>query len=175
MPTIEFEFPESKLNSVMDILTKSDILLRWVYHQKDRKSFVIKLVVPYSILTGLLLQLADVLNVPTEVSIVEGRNGDARIHEAFLVNVSRRSDSYPVVILLEYLTSKYYPSNITIGMAPNSPDDLVAAVLSLTVGRVRISNAELVYETLTREGRFLYLKTTEVWSKDTNVYRTVSI
>ncbi|NJE61223.1 hypothetical protein [Thermococcus sp. 21S7] len=159
VPTIEFESPRIKFNDVMDTIVNNNLSLLWVYLDDMRGSFVMKVFVPCHMLMRYLLELASVLRIPTEVSIVESEDGSRMIHEAFLITVSHPSGDYPVFILFEYYESRYYPSKITIGLHSKSPKELVDAVLNLSIGRVSIADAEVVKTITKNNAKFLYLKT----------------
>ncbi|NJE47643.1 hypothetical protein E3E35_09585 [Thermococcus sp. GR7] len=158
MFTLEFEVPMERFNQVMDTITWSEMSLEWVYYNETRGSAVFRLSVPDDCLEKYLLQLA-VAAGQIEVTVVEKRKTKTYIHEAFLISVDMPSGSYPVSVLFKYRDSKFYPTDITIAMLPNSPPDLLKAVLNLTIGRVQISTARLVKRVVEDNAVVIHLKT----------------
>ena len=158
MPTLEFESPLIKFNDVMDTIVNNDLHLIWVYYNEAGDSVVIKTFVPYEGLREYLLELASALGSPTEVSIVDVENPEKTVHEAFLITVKHATEEYPVFLLFEYFDNRFYPSAITVGLHPECPEELVDAVLNLTVGRVDIGQAKVVKSTTTKTAKFIYLK-----------------
>ncbi|WP_148882212.1 hypothetical protein [Thermococcus aciditolerans] len=158
MLSLEFEVPVELLNTIMDTILESEVSLKWVYYSEERNSVVVRLSVLREELCEYLLRLTVALPTSLEVSVVEAKEGHTYIHEAFLINVEVMSRTYPVVILFEYTSGKFYPSDITIGIKPNAPRELIDAVSHLTIGRVRIGDAKVVKRIVTKNAVFIMLR-----------------
>jgi len=158
MLSLEFELPLELLNTVMDTILESEVTLKWVYYSEKRNSMVVRLELPRGILYEYLLKLATAIPTSLEVSVVETKDGHTYIHEAFLINVKVMSETYPVMIFLEYTSNKFYPSTITIGTKPNAPKELIDALFPRTIGRVKISNVKVVNRVVTPNAVFIILE-----------------
>ncbi|WP_457742465.1 hypothetical protein [Thermococcus sp.] len=159
MISIEFEIPLHLLNGVMDTIIDEDAKLRWVYYREPSNTVVIRADVSRKFLETFLLRLASVVTSPVEVTIVEEKDGGRFIHEAFLLRVDLDNKSYPVVVILFYNISKFYPDMIIVGTSDRAPSELMDSVLNLTVGKVNLLDTEVIKSSVIDGGRFIYLRT----------------
>jgi len=159
MMSIEFEVPLHLLNGVMDTIIEEDAKLRWVYYREPSNTVVVRVDVAKKSLETFLLRLASVVASPVEVTIVEEREEGRFIHEAFLLRVDLGSESYPVVVMLFYNLSKFYPDTIVVGTSDKAPPELIDSVLNLTVGKVKLLDTEMIKSSVIDDGRFIYLRT----------------
>ncbi|WP_297468576.1 hypothetical protein [Thermococcus sp.] len=159
MMSLEFEIPLKGLNSVMDVILKEDSKLQWVYYREDTGSVIVRTTVSKNALQTFLLRLASTVDVPVEVTIVDEGEASRLIHEAFLLRVDVSEGSYPVVILLLYNVSKFYPDTIIVGTSADAPQELVDAVLKLTIGKVNLLETEKVRSSIVDGGLFIQLRT----------------
>ncbi len=157
MFTLEFEVPMERFNHVMDALIWNGASLEWVYCNSPRESAVFRASVPEERLYGCLLRLAEAAG-QTEVTIIEKSGQERYIHEAFLATVEVSSGRYPVMILLEYRKDPFTPSRITVGLLPSSPQELVDAVMRLTVGRISMTSTRLLKRVVTDDLMLLRLE-----------------
>ncbi|WP_297534811.1 hypothetical protein [Thermococcus sp.] len=159
MMSLEFEAPLYLLNPIMDLIMDEDAKLQWVYYHEPDNSVVIRVDVARKSLETFLLRLASVVTSPVEVTIVDEREEGRFIHEAFLLHVDVGSKSYPVVVMLFYNISKFYPDTIVVGTSDKAPPELIDSVLNLTVGKVKLLDAEMIKSSVIDDGRFIYLRT----------------
>ncbi len=159
MFTLEFEVPMERFNHVMDALVLNGARQEWVYHSPSRESAVFRATLPGERLHECLLKLAEAAG-QTEVTIVETTEKGRYIHEAFLATVDVPQGRYPVMVLLEYRDGPFTPSDITVGLLPGSPQELVDAVMNLTVGRISMTSTRFTKRVITEEVMLLHLKYT---------------
>ncbi|WP_297549121.1 hypothetical protein [Thermococcus sp.] len=169
MMSLEFEIPVKGLNSVMDVILREDSKLQWVYYREDTQSVVVRTTVSKNALQKFLLRLASVVEVPVEVTIIEEKETGKAIHEAFLLRVDVSTGSYPVVILLLYNVSKFYPDTIIVGTSANAPEELVDTVLNLTIGKVNLFETERVRSSIIDDGLFIQLRANIPRASDTEI------
>lgn len=169
MISLEFEIPVKGLNSVMDVILREDSKLQWVYYREDTQSVVVRTTVSKNALQKFLLRLASVVEVPVEVTIIEEKETGKAIHEAFLLRVDVSTGSYPVVILLLYNVSKFYPDTIIVGTSANAPEELVDTVLNLTIGKVNLFETERVRSSIIDDGLFIQLRANIPRASDTEI------
>lgn len=169
MMSLEFEIPVKGLNSVMDVILREDSKLQWVYYREDTQSVVVRTTVSKNALQKFLLRLASVVEVPVEVTIIEEKETGKAIHEAFLLRVDVSTGSYPVVILLLYNVSKFYPDTIIVGTLANAPEELVDTVLNLTIGKVNLFETERVRSSIIDNGLFIQLRANIPRASDTEI------
>ncbi|NJE48607.1 hypothetical protein [Thermococcus sp. 9N3] len=158
MMSLEFEVPVKRLNNVMGVILREDSKLQWVYYREDTQSVVVRTTVSKNALQTFLLRLASAVDVPVEVTIVDERETGRAIHEAFLLRVDVSEGSYPVVILLLYNVSKFYPDTIIVGTSADAPQELVDTVLKLTIGKVNLLETEKVRSSIVDGGLFIQLR-----------------
>ncbi|WP_099210938.1 hypothetical protein [Thermococcus henrietii] len=158
MMSLEFEVPVKRLNDVMGVILREDAKLQWVYYRDDAKSVVVRTTISKGTLERFLLRLASVVELPVEVTIVEEKTGARLIHEAFLLRVDVSTGSYPVVVLLFYNVSKFYPDTIIVGTSADAPQELIDTVLKLTIGKVNLLKTEKVRSSIVDGGLFIQLR-----------------
>ncbi|WP_297515399.1 hypothetical protein [Thermococcus sp.] len=169
MMSLEFEVPVKRLNNVMDVILREDSKLQWVYYREDTQSVVVRTTVSRNALQTFLLRLASAVDVPVEVTIVDERETGRAIHEAFLLRVDVSEGSYPVVILLLYNVSKFYPDTIIVGTSSDAPQELVDTVLKLTIGKVNLLETEKVRSSIVDGGLFIQLRANVPSSPDKEI------
>ncbi|AMQ17979.1 hypothetical protein [Thermococcus peptonophilus] len=158
MMSIEFEIPLDLLNDVMDYIIEEDAKLQWVRYSKRTNSVVVRVLISAEVVEQFLFGLAKVVMIPLEVTIVEEKIGERLIHEAFLFSVEVSEGIYPVFVLLYYNVSKVYPDKIVVGTLAEAPQELIDAVLSRTVGKLRLLDTEKIKSTVENGVLLIYLR-----------------
>jgi hypothetical protein len=134
MAEFDFEIPVGALNSVMDRIVSRRIFLRWLFLNEERETFSVRLVVPDVEVEEVLLELSEILEEPTEISIIKGSEFQRRIDQAFVASLEVEGKRYPVVVFMEFDFSPRMPSKVVILTRRNCPEDVIKSILKAHIG-----------------------------------------
>lgn len=160
--SLEFEIPLDLLNDVMDFIIEEDAKLQWVRYSKRTNSVIIRVLISTEVIEEFLLRLAESVMIPLEVTILEEKIGERLIHEAFLFSIEVSGKTYPVFVLLYYNVSKFVPDKIVVGTVADAPQELIDAVFSKTVGKLRLLNTEKIKSTVENGRLLIYLRANQL-------------
>lgn len=134
MAEFDFEIPRRALNTLMDRVVARGLFLRWLFLNEERDTLAVRLKVPDVEVEEVLLELSEVLEDPLEVSVIGGTEFHKTVNQAFIASVEVGEEKYPVVVFMEFDFNPRVPSKVTILMRPDSPEDVVRAVLRTKIG-----------------------------------------
>ncbi|NJF24839.1 hypothetical protein [Thermococcus sp. Bubb.Bath] len=134
MVELDFELPLKELNGVMERFMSAELFTKWVLYNEDRGTVALRVVVPDFEMEQVILDIAEVVRGPLEISIVKDGLAEIKVDQAFINVINVDGVVYPLALIMEFDFNAHVPSRIELITEKDCPEEVISAILHTKLG-----------------------------------------